>query len=1114
MNLKDKLTNRYNIIMAVVILMISVLSIRLAIMTIAEGDHYRDISDNKIVKDIYKPAIRGEIKDRNGTLLAGSKPSFTVQMLKDEVNKLDTEEKNKEFLTLIRLLEEDGAPYSDDFPIELNVLKYKNTKDYDSEFYNPMDKAIDIIVENKLLSEILNLYYVNPEYDEHYEFIVFNKAINALKTKGIDIPILAYVENKDLKIEFDEDKDIEEFKEKNSLNKGDTPISSMLKLINDDKAAIRKIIDQSISRKLIYDLFVSKGLEENLIIDDYSMSFEEDYKEQKRYLTKIFPQITKDSSAEDDFINIFYETSIKTFLESGFKKKSKGKKEEFTYPGEILLDKIKKENIDIPVKINIGKDKAVTYDYSDNKAVSAIPAIDLLIEEMEGTKVFKDFMKLDEIRPLAQKQLLEDEINPKISVSEEYEYVSINNLNKFYAGNNIPKNSDAKEAFKHLREKYDLDEDLSDYEARPIFVMYNQLAKQGYLAYQPVYIAYDIKESTVAKIEESIMNTNGINISIEPIRYYPEGQVAAHTLGYLGKISQPGEIKEYIEEKKYSPSTLIGKTGIEQSFEENLKGKGGIKKVEVDSSGNSTQTIEEETSIPGDNIYLSLDLDLQKVAEESLEKTLKGLQKGGTYKSKWGDYKFGFNRSKGRPYKNATSGATVAIDVKTGKVLASASYPAYDPNLFSTGINSTDWQSLFPENEEDMLAPRPLYNIATQTAVQPGSTIKMLTGLTALEKGLSPHKTIRDMGHVDIGNQSYNCLLWTMNRRTHGYVNIYEALRDSCNYYFYSLAMGKNQKTGENVGVKLEIDDIVEMSKKLGLNDKTGIEINIPAESSGIIPNPKRKVANTKAILKSILNREIEKTFNKDYDYSEEDKEEAIEEIISWLDLEIPLSYGEVMNKLRDLKIDPEANIIHANSKEESIAGAITFTYVNFAGWNIQDTLGITIGEGQNGYTPMQMANYTSIIANGGYKHKLTLIDSVKNYNNTKSVYEYKNNAERIELKNYEHLEDLKKGMLKVTKEGAYRSVFNKFPVDVGGKTGTAKNDNKNPITKESYDDFSWFVAFAPYDDPQIAVATVLFQGGSGGYSSPMTRDIIAEYMGLNKEEKEETIPYENTLMR
>lgn len=128
MDFKDKIANRFNIIMIVIIFMISVLSIRLAIMTIVEGDHYRDLSDNKVIKDVYKAPIRGEIKDTNGKLLAGNKPSFTVQMLKDETNKLGREEKNEMFLNLVRLLEEDGAPYIDDFPISSMYLNIKMKK--------------------------------------------------------------------------------------------------------------------------------------------------------------------------------------------------------------------------------------------------------------------------------------------------------------------------------------------------------------------------------------------------------------------------------------------------------------------------------------------------------------------------------------------------------------------------------------------------------------------------------------------------------------------------------------------------------------------------------------------------------------------------------------------------------------------------------------------------------------------------------------------------------------------------------------------------------------------------------------------------------------------------
>jgi penicillin-binding protein 2 len=440
-----------------------------------------------------------------------------------------------------------------------------------------------------------------------------------------------------------------------------------------------------------------------------------------------------------------------------------------------------------------------------------------------------------------------------------------------------------------------------------------------------------------------------------------------------------------------------------------------------------------------------------------------------------------------------------------------ASYPSYDPNLFSTGISSTDWISLFPENEEDPLAPRPLYNIAIQTAVQPGSTFKMVTALAALEKGLSPTKGIRDMGYVELGDYRPACWIWNQSKGTHGYENMYEAIRDSCNYYFYSVALGKNQRTGESLGMKVDIEDIVNLSKQLGLNDKTGIETNIPSEMSGGVPDPQRKIIITKNLLKKELNKKIQGYIKEDVKLTESEIKEVIDEIVSWTEMEEPLTRGEVIKRLNALGLEPEKRL---PGDREGLADKIKYTYLNQAGWNISDTLNVTIGQGQSSYTPIQMANFISTLSNGGYRHDVTVVDSIKNFDNSKTIYEHKVNPERIQLNDYNNLEHVKLGMLKVSTEGTARKIFTNFPVKVATKTGTAEKSGINPSTGDTYDDFAWFVGFAPYDEPEIAIAAVIFQGGSGGYAGPLAREIIAEYLGLNADETKETLPFESELAR
>lgn len=1146
MKLIDKIKDRYNILRFLLLILVVGLSFRLAILTIAEGDYYRDKADNNRMREVYVTAPRGEIRDRYGRLLATNKPSFTVQLLKDELNRLDRDKRNEAYLSLIRMLEEDGVTYVDEIPVQLNVFKYRTEYDYLIEVLDPIEKAMEIIYENDLIEEILGTYYIHRGYPDHFRFITANKAIDGIQNKGIDLPIEAKIADGGVSLQFDLDQDVDRWKKLNGFDLSTSPLEVIMSYIQEDQTLLRKIIDHSVSRKLSYDILGKYGLEGNIYLEEIAINHQEEYLKQKRALSKTFPSVTLETSAEEDFVNIvskdiiIEEKSIEYYdldFEQGEDREQSDtiniivteaplKKflaktielggEELMIPGQILIQMIEESGTKIPIEVKLGEDGfSAIYSYIGDKDIGDENLVDLLIEYGEEAGVLSQFITSDTMKYHIQAQLLNEGINPRISIANGFEYVEINNLENFYTSNNIPEGKTNEEVFEILRENYEIDENLSNYEARKILIMHNQLKKQGYLAYNPINIAYGIKDITVAKIEESLVDIPGVYISVEPVRYYPEGNRSAHILGYLGKISQANEIEKYVNELEYSPNALIGKTGIEESFESHLKGINGKKTIEVDVFGNTTAVLDEVKSIPGDNLYLSIDLNLQKVAEESLAHTLDEISKGGSFKSEWGDYAFGIYNRKRRPY-IANSGAVVAIDVKTGQVLASASYPSYDPNLFSTGISNVDWESLFPENEDDKLAPRPLYNIATQTAIQPGSAFKMVTGLTALEKGLDPNLKIRDMGRIDIGASTFRCLIWTNTGGTHGWENLYEALRDSCNYYFYTLAMGYNQKTGTNIGVKINIEDIAEISKKLGLNERTGIEINIPREVSGGVPDPQRKLINTKALLKSYLNNNIEKYFYEDFDYNDKYKAETIEEIVSWLEYENPLTRGQVVSKLEDLGINAELRLTREDGRleREGLADMIKYTYINFAGWNITDTLNVTIGQGANAFTPIQMTNYIATIANGGYRHQLTLIDNIKNYDNSETLYVHESNPERIELNDYENLNHIKQGMKLVSESGTSRRAFQNFPIETGTKTGTAQVSGINPTTEDGYDDFAWYVGFAPYEDPEIAIAVVLFQGGTGGNASPMVREIMAEYFGLNNSNVNDSLPYDTFITR
>jgi penicillin-binding protein 2 len=1079
--MKKFLTNRYNILFLIFALLIGILGYRMAVLTIVEGASYREIADVKRIKDIPIKAPRGKIYDRNGVVLADNISSFTVQMYTDQINEEDF---NQTSYTLSKILDENAENLIDEFPILLDTFEYRDNKISNDEKFEKTahDKVIESVKGN--LYEWLN-----------YETVIYGEKFNPkeliLKTIKKDI--------KDFNIELldgqfvyvNNDKEQKETYESTDVKNQNSSEVIVGKLLNENKF-MKELFYNSKIRKFSYEFLKSKGLVNNIELMEFSLSFDNEFKNIKRSLSLSNEEITEGTTAKDDFVILTLKNSLDNLLLTNYESDSG-----IVMPGKNFLYKLREIYPDLPIEYYENGQTGV-FEFTDEKTKqkyinlfhlnNQITALDFVKElATKNYDVLYDFITNDEIKYYAQTELLKH-LNSHISI-DNWEYVPIKDK-RIWISNNVDTYGEitdytAEEVLNMMRKSLGVDSNINNYDFKNMLVIRERYKKTSYIPYHPVDIAYGISEKSVAMIAERSYELKGINVEVEPLRNYPEKESAAHILGYLGKISQESEIKEYINENGYSPDDIIGKTGVEEKFEHYLRGVKGKKTVEVNNVGETIKSISSQTPIPGNDLYLTIDINLQKKAEESLKKGLEQIQKGGVFESEWGNFKFGDN------YENATSGSLVALDVKTGEVLAMANYPTYDLNMFSTGISAEDWNSLQSESRNP-LAPKPLYNIAMLTSIQPGSTFKMITALAALEKGVDPLTEIFCPGTIKVGERNFNCWTYTLYGYGHGWQNMYEAIQNSCNIYFFVTMLGLNPVTEQKHTVKVDVNDIIETSKKLGLDNKTGIEIDIPRESSGGVPSIDGKKFSIRVYLRIFLESNLEHYMKDGIKLDEGMKNEIIEEIVSWIDREETMTRTEVYEGLNTLGLNPDKT----NDSKVSLVDNIKYSFINQAHWTSGDNLNIAIGQGSNSYTVLQMANYVATIANGGYKRNVSVIRDIKMYSGQKTDYEPTRESERIELTDYDHLEILKEGMRLVSLDDSAKPYEN-FPVDVGSKTGTAQKEGINPETGEPYDEFAWYVAFAPYDDPQIAVAVVLFQGGSGRYPTPIAREVIGEYLKI-----------------
>lgn len=309
--------------------------------------------------------------------------------------------------------------------------------------------------------------------------------------------------------------------------------------------------------------------------------------------------------------------------------------------------------------------------------------------------------------------------------------------------------------------------------------------------YVPVLLKEDIDWKTLAYLENHNHEFSGIRTEVQPVRVYHYNDLAANVIGYLGSITK----KELAASDRdvYSGGDTIGKRGLEKLREADLRGEKGHSYTEVDSKGFEQQMLKTEEPLPGREIRLTLDVDLQQIAESYMAA---------------GD----------------KSGAVVAMEVNTGRVLAAVSAPTIHIEDFVGGISRKKWQALLDNPKH------PLINKVAQATYPPGSTYKMVTALAGLAKGVIDEDTVLYCpGRYSFGNRTYRC--WK--HSGHGPVNLEKAIAESCDVYFYQ------------VGQKVGVDYLAEYAKKLGLGKPTGIEMEY--EKSGLAPTKKWKLKNRKS---------------------------------------------------------------------------------------------------------------------------------------------------------------------------------------------------------------------------------------------------------------------------
>jgi penicillin-binding protein 2 len=471
----------------------------------------------------------------------------------------------------------------------------------------------------------------------------------------------------------------------------------------------------------------------------------------------------------------------------------------------------------------------------------------------------------------------------------------------------------------------------------------DKIKKRG--GFRPIIISRDISFKEQSIIEENKLNLPGIVISSGTKRFYSPGVYSPHIFGSMGEVNKADELLN----NEYEEGDLVGKTGVEKKYDLDLRGTKGYNYVQVDVSGKELGFYDESQNIPpkhGNNLYLHMDYQLQQFAESLLVDQ---------------------------------RGAVVLLDTKTGGILTFVSKPDFDPRHLSGKIEHSVWDKLLNDPNH------PLYNRAIQSGYPPGSTYKIIAAIAALEEGIitADWKT-HCPGFFKLGRKNIHC--W--NHSGHGTINLNEAIKGSCNVYFFKL------------GLKIGLETWSKYSKIFRFGFKTGIDI--PNENKGLVPT-----------------RDY---FNK--------------------------VFGE-------------------------------------NGWTKGNLANLAIGQGELLTTPLQIAQFAMILANKGIYHPPHLIEKMYDFSEQRFIqFPVKTTfISEISDKSYNIVRE---GMRQVVNGGT--GELSKIPgIEMAGKTGSAQNPHGET--------HAWFMAFAPYERPEVAISVILENAGGGGaVAAPVARKILEMY--------------------